>query len=482
MRVEKILLSTILLFSVLGCQFSGPNTSTKNNSMEASTDSFSEKPVEFITEEDVIYLEGLTASSSTSDKEIHYLFDNDPTTTWKSKLGTGPREKIEIIFMGEGVHLNHLKIAPTVDDQSAIIHEVTLYINGAPVIFNNVAESFTIDTLVKELIIEFTRVGELNTKQFESEDERVTIGYFPEDKNIGLDYLLIYDRDGTELKLRPPLEIDGRLATSSNLNPLSLYHAGHLFDFKKEFGWIEGAEGSGTGDSILIQLDTSVCISSVMLWNGQQSNFEQFEENARIKTLTFSTMEDTSMVFFKLNDQLRPNSLVFDQVTGQNWVLKIMEIYPGKVTRDLVIGELLFYTCDNQPFIIRNGLKEQFQNELLIGIEGSVLEGYLDKYIMNNIELDSNNNSTRKSIILHSGGTFNYYEQLYRPDEQPPAITKLAAGIWGILEVNETITKLKIRGSWKVRTEAALPIFEEDLILTKSKIEGSKELGMFYTE
>ena len=480
MRVEKFLLFTILLCSIFGCQFSGPSTSGDND--VESTNSDSNVPVEFIQEEDVLYLEGLIASSSSSEKEIQNLFDYDPSTTWKTKLGTGPREKIEIVFMGEGVELNHLKLGPSTDEQCALIHEITLYIDGTPLVFNNVAEPLTIDTLVKELIIEFTRVGELNTQQFEFGEERVTIGYFPEDKSIGLDFLLIYDRNGAELKLRPPLKIDGRLATSSNLNPLSLYHAGHLFDYKKEFGWIEGAQGSGTGDSILIQLDTSICISTVMLWNGQQSNLEQFEENARVKSLTFRPLEDTSRVFFKLNDQLRPNSLVLNNVTGQNWVLKILEIYPGKVTRDLVIGELLFYTCDNQPFIIRNGLNEQFQNELLTGIEGSILEGYLDKYIMNHVELDSSGESAKKSIILHSNGSFNYFEQVYMPDRQPQVVTKVADGIWGILEANETITKLKIRGSWKINLDGALPIFEEDLILTKSKIEGNQELGMFFTE
>ncbi len=432
-----------------------------------------------------ILLEGGYSSSSQPGQDWFNLFDDDPGSVWQTKLGTGPGERIGLSFLGEGVWISNLIMVSHGQDAAAIIDEVNIFVNEELYAFGPVKDTFRLDTLVKQLSIEFARAGELSYKRFELEGEKVSVGFFPPDKNIGIEYLILQDSSGREYKTVAPKVVKGRLAPSSNLNPLALYHAGHLFDYKKEFGWVEGSEGSGSGDSILFQFDEPQCISKVMIWNGWQASDQKFEENARIKTLNFKPLEDTSQVFFRLKDIAMPNGILVRQNTSPNWILKIIDIFPGKVTRDLVISELLFFDCEEQPFIVNSGLTKQFQNEILSQVEGSPINDILDTYIFNDINSDPDNQYTQKSIILHSDGSFCASSKKYLTQVDVTS-EALIDGHWGILEVNEELARLKLLGRWQSKNtldhELSDRVFEEELIIKKGQIEGHQFLGRYYTE
>ena len=351
--------------------------------------------------------------------------------------------------------------------------------------FGTVRDTFRLDTLVKELSIEFAKAGELNYKKFELEDDKISVGIFPKNQNIGIQYLILQDRAGQEYKTVPPKIVKGRLAPSSNLNPLALYHAGHLFDFKPEFAWVEGAEGSGSGDSILFQFEEPQCISKMMIWNGWQASQTTFEGNARIKTMNFKPLEDTSRVFFRLKDAIMPNGVLLHQNRSQNWVLKILDIYPGKSTRDLVISEILLFDCEDQPFIVNSGLTEVFQNEILSQVEQTPIFEVLDTYIFNDIQSETANQYTQKSIVLHSDGSFCASSEQYL-SEMDVTSDNLIDGYWGILEANDEIAKLKLLGRWKSKNNPTIElterVFEEELTIKKGQMEGNRILGLYYTE
>ena len=290
-----------------------------------------------------IGLQSVFSSSAALGFSVESLFDDNPSTYWQTKLGLGPRSYLHLVFLDQGVPVSDLLLAPLEGDQQANIREVNIYVNDSLRTYGGITDTFKIDTIVKRLTIELMQVGEMSRKQFESDNEKVTIEKFPADSRVGLAYLTLFDTTSSEYKILPPQRAEGRLASSSNLNPLSVYHAGHLFDYKQEFAWVEGAEGSGSGDSILFQFNQRVCINKFILWNGFQADLEQYESNARIRSLSFKPLHDTSQIVFQLQDVLQPNTVLLTPKEAQSWVLKILDIYPGKVTRDLAISEILLF-------------------------------------------------------------------------------------------------------------------------------------------
>ena len=483
----RILNNTIFFFAItilLGCNQTSPPGEPQEDARIRET-VVPEQVTEIRDLRPELVLGGGYATSELIESEWFRLFDDDPGTVWESKLGTGPGEKIGVSFLGEGAWIGKLILGELEQDSSAIIDEINIFINDELFRFGSIRDTFLLDTLVKDLSIEFAKAGELNYKKFEQEEEQVSIGIFPRDQNIGLRYLLLQDTAGNEYRTLPPRIVKGRLAPSSNLNPLAIYHAGHLFDSKREFAWIEGSEGSGSGDSISIQFEEPQCISKLMIWNGWQASPAKFEANARIKTLHFKPLEDTSRVFFRLKDAVEPSSLLLHKNRSQNWVLKILDIYPGNVTRDLVISELLLFDCEDQPFVVNSGLKEQFQNEMLSQAEGTPLSDILDTYIFNIINSDPDNQYTQKSIVLHADGSFCAASQQYLTQIDMTSDNQID-GYWGILEANEEIARLKLLGRWKSKNDPNTLLtdrdFEEELIIKKGQIEGGPTLGQFYTE
>ena len=475
----------ILLITVLGCCNRASPAREGEEELTLPVTALPEQVTEIRDLRPELILEGGYATSGLEGSEWFRLFDENPRTTWQTKRGTGPGEKVGISFLGEGAWIGKLILGAVEEENSAIIDEVNIFVNDELFRFGSIRDTFLLDTLVKDLSIEFTKAGDLNYKKFEQEEEKVSIGIFPRDQYIGLRYLLLQDTLGNEYRTVPPRIVKGRLAPSSNLNPLALYHAGHLFDSKKEFAWIEGAEGSGSGDSISIQFEEPQCISKLMIWNGWQASTAKFEANARIKTLHFKPLEDTSRVFFRLKDAPDPSGLLLHRNRSQNWVLKILDIYPGKVTRDLVISELLLFDCEDQPFVVSSGLKEQFQNEMLSQAEGTPLSEVLDTYIFNDINSDPENQYTQKSIVLHADGSFCAASQQYLTQIDITSDNQID-GYWGILEANEEVARLKLLGRWKSKNDPGTLLddrdFEEELIIKKGQIEGGAVLGRFYTE
>lgn len=428
-----------------------------------------------------LMLERLTSSSNAVGADIYKIFDEQQDTHWETRPGNGPLESIDITFMGEGEVIGKLLLSPLIGDEYASIQEVNIYVDHHLKTFGTLSDTIAVDTLVKHLSIEFRQVGELNRSHFQFQDERVTLATFPPDQSIGLSYLSLYDTLGKEFKLIPPKRVNGRIASSSNLNPLILYHAGHLFDFKDHFAWVEGADGSGTGDSILFQFDTTVCINKVQLHSGFQTTLDQFDANAKIKTLSFNPLEDTTQVFFQLPDAMVSNTILLPAKNAQSWVLKIIDIYPGKVTRDLAISELLFFDCEGSPFILESGLGKQFQRELNTVVEGAFLESILGRYYQNEIENDGV--IRNQSIVLYPDGHFRVFIQNFDRIKKI-TVSKWGDGFWSADEVGEESIKLKLWGRWyreTPRLETLISnVFEEDLLVTTSTLEGANVLGTFY--
>ena len=423
--------------------------------------------------------------SSTSDQpgfEVENLFDELPHTYWKSKNGTGPNECISLSFIGDGAWISKINVEALVNENTTENDEINLYIND--VLFTaTIASSIRVDTLVTRLEICLKASKSMIFNRFEVDKEVIAVGSFPENKSIGLKSIQLFNAEERLFHVMIPKKIKGRLAPSSNLNPLSKYHAGYLFDGKKEHAWVEGSENSGIGDSILFQIDQPVCINKMTIWNGQQATEKQFYANARIQSFTFAPIHEDDPVIYQLIDSYGQEDVFLKTDSSSNWILSIIDVYRGDLFTDLAISELLFFDCESQPFIIESGLPEQFQNEILSQTENTILENFLDHCFYNEILSEDKNGYTRKSLVLHTDGVcsllFDYFN-----DKTQVKNSFMAIGYWNIVDLNAANTiklYLSARKLSNIQSQE-ISLFEEELTIKPGIIEGSGLLGRFYTE
>ena len=423
-------------------------------------------------------------TSSTSHQigyEFAGLFDDNSDTYWLSSMNTGPNECISVGFIGEGAWISKILIMPVISASSVDYDEAWVYIDDR--LHSQVStDSIEIDTIVNRLDICFEVSSELISSKFQIEDEVVNIESLPDKTHIGLSDLQFFNAEDSLFKVIVPYRTRGRIAPSTNLNPLIVYHAGHLFDGKKEHAWIEGSEGSGSGDSILFQLDTSVCISKMTIWNGLQASDNQFLANARLKSFTFSPLDETLTDTFVIhNSIMQPTNFTLSSNISSSWVLKIIDINSGSITRDLAIGELLFFDCDNKPFIVESDWKERFQNETQSQKEGMILDEYLGRLFYNRVQSTEEEVYIQKSITLQPDGSFS---AMYNKNQKQSKITFRLIGYWNIIELNEQLVRLRLaaRTLRSDQYEEIGDYLEEELTIKSGIIDISGLLGKFYTE
>ncbi|HJN72798.1 MAG TPA: hypothetical protein QGF58_02590 [Myxococcota bacterium] len=146
------------------------------------------------------------------------------------------------------------------------------------------------------------------------------------------------DSKGEDLNVLPPRHVGAEVRASSTLEPADAYHTLYLVDSRTDFGWVEGAKGTGAGESLSITLDEEVELHGVRLWNGYQRSEDHFKKNARLKKVTLSF--DTGSVTLEVPDAMGPSELSFDPVKTRSLKLTIDEVTPGSRYEDLVISEL----------------------------------------------------------------------------------------------------------------------------------------------
>lgn len=141
-----------------------------------------------------------------------------------------------------------------------------------------------------------------------------------------------------DMGVLPPRRIGATVEASSTLEPADAYHTLYLVDSRTDFGWVEGAEGTGVGETLTITLDEPVELHGLTLWNGYHRSADHHAKNARLKKATLSF--DTGSVEVAVPDTMRPSKLEFPPVTTRTVTLRIDEATAGSRYEDLVISEL----------------------------------------------------------------------------------------------------------------------------------------------
>jgi len=257
-------------------------------------------------------------------------------------------------------------------------------------------------------------------------------------------------KSGAALPVRPPRVVRGTVTTSSTLAPIDAYHPGYLFDGRLDFGWVEGAKGTGAGESITVTLEQPQQITALELWNGYQRSEDHFQKNARVKSLSVS-VDGSEPVTLKVQDAMGPQKLQLPKaVTGKVITLKVEAVTPGKSYPDMVLSELRLWDGSG-PLGVRTPDRLERKTVLEKAIAGTPLSKITNRHLRNYCTEDGE--STREGQLkLRTDHTIVWYGQ---SDDWGSLTAEVLDGTWVVASQNKRGTTVDLFAR-KHRTEESV--------------------------
>ncbi len=135
---------------------------------------------------------------------------------------------------------------------------------------------------------------------------------------------------------------DMTVCASSALAPAqgNSYGPRNLTDGDDKTAWVEGSNGQGLGEFVVLEFDSPRTVRGLTIRNGYDKSADIFAKNSRAKDveLRFSSGESVAAT---LSDQPGPQHLALSEPIKANWVeLIIRSVYPGSKYADTAIDEI----------------------------------------------------------------------------------------------------------------------------------------------
>lgn len=433
-----------------------------------------------------LYLQGVYATSNHA--AINNVFDGNASSVWKTKKGAGPDEGIMLYFQ-KPISIGKIEIEEATGGDLAKVDEYILYGNGAPIGNGRMGEPFDMDHDVSALYIRFGSTNQDVEVNVNEETKKGAVLKFSENHSIGIQEIKIWDLNKKEYRLVPPRKVKAKISASSTLSPELAYGTSKLFDTRKEFAWVEGADGYGEGEQLNFQLEEDVKIDEVLVWNGYQRSPSHFKSNTRLKGFSLGESGGKMYEYTLRDDDAAQKIDLKVGLDSRNFEMKFNSVYKGRSYKDLAVSELLFFE-DGKPLQLEV-VDDAAEKAIVQKTKGTILEGLLDARIANELEYTVSGFFAERSIILRSDGTFVIYlmENEDALDETGGAVfVSIADGNWEILSANSNEAKIKIFG--KLLDASAIEayyagmndqaeftrIFKDNLVIKNNLITGEKIL------
>jgi hypothetical protein len=115
-----------------------------------------------------------------------------------------------------------------------------------------------------------------------------------------------------------------------------------LFDNDLNTAWVEGVDGQGIGEWIVIEFDRLRLVKEIQICNGYNKGRELYLKNSRVKELKLEFSErEKRTVTLKDTGASQSIALPRDQPVKAYWVKFTLEsVYPGSKFQDTAISEL----------------------------------------------------------------------------------------------------------------------------------------------
>lgn len=160
------------------------------------------------------------------------------------------------------------------------------------------------------------------------------------------------------------LSLFATVAEAKNLKPESIsasstypadenvnYETTNLTDLKASTVWAEGAEGSGLGSFLVVELGGEKTVTGARLWNGNWYTSDFWQRHSRIKDLEVE-FSDGSVEKFTLKDEKLPEVIRFSKPVKTSSVkFKIKSVYSGNTYNDTCVSEVQVFDDEPADFV-----------------------------------------------------------------------------------------------------------------------------------
>jgi hypothetical protein len=289
---------------------------------------------------------------------------------------------------------------------------------------------------------------------------------------------VLFEFEGALLPVKAPRSIRGTVAASSTLEPAEAYHKSYLFDHRTDFGWVEGAEGLGVGESVTILLERPTAITALEVWNGYQRSRDHFRKNARARQITLH-IDDGKPIRLALKDKMGPQKIGLKAApVGKKLRLQIEKVAKGTRYKDLVISELRLWDEQGPLPISTTGITD-LRQELESKTEGTKLGKVLNKLWTGRCRdlrapqygdeyLDKVAGKGR--FKLRSNHTFVYYNEYWRRGSL--MYHEVFDGTWVPNRVGEVWSEVKLYGRRNTQEKDIGYDYELNVKLSRTKVAG----------
>jgi len=272
-------------------------------------------------------------------------------------------------------------------------------------------------------------------------------------------------RHGQRLDVRAPRSVPGKITASSILTPKDAYHPAYLFDGRLDFGWVEGVDGPGVGESVTVAFDQPVTVNAIDLWNGYQRSTDHFKKNARAKRISFGPGAQAAAL--EVADKMGEQTLALPApVTGGTFTLKVLDAIKGSVYQDLVLSELRFRDAAG-PFTVATPDLAQRQAALRKSLGGTPLGEVVDRFLSASCPSEDD----QRELKLRSNNTFVSYEALTISEDSNSS--QVFDGVWILRTQGAPWAELELFGR-RHQVESSWAPYSEETEKTTDRIAGGK--------
>lgn len=136
--------------------------------------------------------------------------------------------------------------------------------------------------------------------------------------------------------------LGGSLCVTSVLTPQSgnRYDGGNLLDDDPATAWVEGVDGNGEGQALILDFERPTAPRTIEIVNGYNKSRDIFEKNARLRTMGLMTSEDETFDF-TVDDRMGWQTIHLPALRPARWIgIWLTGVYPGSRYQDTAISEI----------------------------------------------------------------------------------------------------------------------------------------------
>lgn len=134
------------------------------------------------------------------------------------------------------------------------------------------------------------------------------------------------------------------ITASSTLSERGMTHsAQRIWDGSLDKVWVEGADGQGIGESVIVKFDTKCLVKGIHLYAGYQKSESLYYKNSRPSGIRLE-FSDGSYDTYKLEDVYGKQTMrLSNPVVTKSIRIVIEDVYEGEKYSDTVISEIEIY-------------------------------------------------------------------------------------------------------------------------------------------